>query len=340
MRIRFTQMLIRRQTLQHIRSSSSTRSSDVASNLPRRIIFGSCSSQTEDLIYWKTISSLRPDRVLLLGDNVYGGKNHIEGLREAYDALLKDAHFQIASKSVGIGNILATLDDNDYGNAGDACSQNPFKEEAKQLFLDVFDIYDERRAPGRGVYKVYQWSHRLQILLLDLRYDKTPFRYCDDHLHFLEDSNPDNTMMGANQWAWLEEQLKVPVQLRLLASPLQVLALGHSFECWRLFPHERERLLDRIHQSFGTTMILSGDRHFGAYYEDNVTSVVEITSSSLTHSVPKGLLDDEKDPLRVGDIVYRNNFGVLDCDWDSGKLTTSLRIAETGDILRTYAIDF
>jgi hypothetical protein len=92
---------------------------NLPSQVPCRIIFGSCSDETEDLGYWHRFSDLQPDLVVLMGDNVY---NH--NLKEAYQVLGQHPSFQKAREELCI---LATLDDNDYGNEGDACCKNPAK---------------------------------------------------------------------------------------------------------------------------------------------------------------------------------------------------------------------
>ena len=47
---------------------------------------------------------------------------------------------------------------------------------------------------------------------------------------------------GAEQWAWLEEQLRVPAQVRIIGSSIQVVDEDTSGETWANFPLERKRL--------------------------------------------------------------------------------------------------
>ena len=305
------------------------------SSLPRRIIFGSCSCQTEDLSYWDTLATQEPDIALLLGDNVYGGRNPID-LEKAYDTLGAHPSFQRACQSVPI---FATLDDNDYGNGGDACSRNPYKDSAKKVFLNFFQVpkEDERWQANRGVYTSLCWGEELQILMLDLRYHKDRFLETDERgapgkqCHVPDHSDTSKSMLGEQQWEWLENEMKKPFSLRLLASPLQVMAEGHGFECWRMFPLERERLLAMVNKSEGTTFIISGDRHAGAFYQ--MDELIEVTSSSLTHTVAQGLLDSELDSSRIGDFVHCNNFGMIDIDWEKGKVLLTLRRTDNGALL-------
>jgi hypothetical protein len=65
---------------------------------------------------------------------------------------------------------------------------------------------------------------------------------------------------------------------------------------------------------------------------------VEVTSSSLTHKVTKGLLDKEIDATRLGDFVYCNNFGQVDFDWAKKELLVTVRRSDTGAALASKII--
>ena len=321
---------------------------------PRSIVFGSCSSQKDDLSYWSTIIQQDPDLVLLLGDNIYGGDS-ITSLRQAYTQCAQHDAFREAYTTLPI---MATLDDNDYGGDGGGCESNDSssKEQAKSLFCDFWQIPadDERRRKGRGVYSSYTWGQALQIVMLDSRFHQNePFRKRQggdattkkSQGPFLASDKPSLTFLGESQWLWLQKQFQIPARQRILVSPIQVLAVGHSWDCWNLFPHERARLLQLIQDSTrddgSTTLILSGDRHFSAFYkqqhhDDDKKHFVEVTSSSLTHSCPEGLLK-ETDSTRLGDMIFENNFGIIHIAQDSlasgdTSMVVSIRNAQTGEL--------
>jgi hypothetical protein len=71
----------------------------------------------------------------------------------------------------------------------------------------------------------------------------------------------------------------------------------------------------------------------GALYEKD--GLVEMTASAWTHTIPFGAYDncnsvetcDEKDELRIGDLVRLNNFGSVEIDWEKRELTIALRKA-------------
>jgi alkaline phosphatase D len=266
---------------------------------------------------------------------VYGGKT-LRDLKEAYEEMGKHPSFQRACRSIPI---LATLDDNDYGNGGDASGENPNKDIAKKMFLDFFHVPkdDDRWQANRGVNTSVSWKEELQILVLDLRYHKSRFLETPDRRKHQPDfDNRDKTMLGEKHWKWLEHELQKPYRLRLVMSPLQVMAEGHVWECWRMLPYERERLLSLVHKTEGTTVILSGDRHAGALYQ--MGDLVEVTSSSLTHAVTEGLLDQEVDATRLGEFVYCNNFGQLDMDWHKKELMMTIRRTDNGSTVSSKII--
>jgi alkaline phosphatase D len=294
---------------------------------------------SEDLSVYDRIHKVQPDLLLLLGDNVYGGES-LDSLQQAYETF--GAHPSVQNVLQDIP-ILPTLDDNDY------CS-NQFRDEAKDLFLDFFQIHldDPRRTPLRGSYTSCVWggTSKLQIILLAVRYHASEFQkrpeHCEDRQRgpyiMSNDDDGDNSkiFLGTEQWDWLETQLlQIEAEMRLVVSPIQVLSQSHSWDGWNLFPNERERLLDLLEQSSGKKLILSGDRHVGGYYYRNSGSagITEVTSSSLTHSVPHGLLDHEVDPYRIGNLVHDNNFGLVEIDPETNRIEVSLCSAKTGERL-------
>jgi len=137
-------------------------------------------------------------------------------------------------------------------------------------------------------------------------------------------------MLSDDQWEWLENELNNN-ELTIVVSPLQVLATTHEFDCWNCNNQERERLLNLLLPK--STILLSGDRHVAALYQ--YQHLYEITSSSLTHSVPEGQLDAEQDPLRQSPFCYKNNFGMLDIESPNRVLAT-IRSCATGEPLMEW----
>lgn len=252
-----------------------------------RVAFGSCSSQRMPQPYWDTVTMFEPDILVLMGDNVYGDCDPLDfhlnntavdpiALKKAC-APLEQAYRDMASHpsvqgAASLIPVFATLDDHDYG-ISDATILNPFKDVARQLFRDFFNIND---LPSDGVYRSKSWGpagRRLQIILLDTRYSRSPFLSTGDpnapfkpYPDNLRNSstNIDNSsaeskrMLSEEQWIWFEEQLSQPADLRLVISSVQVLASVSPFECWRHIPSEQGRLIQLIQNK--SALVLSGDR--------------------------------------------------------------------------------
>jgi alkaline phosphatase D len=303
---------------------------------PRRIIFGSCSDSSLDLSYFDTFRSLAPDLVILMGDNVYGRSST---LKEEYKKLVNHPSFRRAKQELCL---LATLDDNDYGNhSGGGGGSGSFIESPDDAILLFSEVFKPNLANKKGVYQSYEWKDQLQILLLDLRYFGS--RKSSDANHPGVAQHPDcrimdnvQTWLGRDQWLWLEQELNKEFQLRLIISPLQVLSTCHTFECWNVVPQERMRLLTLLQGK--RSLLLSGDRHVSALYGTQDGAHYEITSSSLTHSVPHGLLDEEVDWHRKSHFTYENNFGMLELGQDT-TVVASIRSTKTANILQQWQLN-
>ena len=321
-----------------------------ASETVTRLAFGSCSNQYQPMPYWDTLIQFKPDAVVLTGDNIYGDciTKECNELTQAYQDLHNHASFQGAKKNLVV---LATLADHDYGKS-DANGDNPHKDMAKALFLDFFNIFDERRdRTNEGVYKSYSWgSHNqvVQLILLDTRYSRSPFLNSDEpgfpgkEVYMPDFVDHTKQMLSHEQWAWLGNELEQPANVRIIVSSIQVLANGHGFECWRMLPHERDRFESLLKETSSNSaiVIVSGDRHMGGFYE--IEGVVEITASSWTHTIPFGTFNDcknakecdERDDRRLDDLVRVNNFGSVEIDWETRNLTLSLRRTDATQMYR------
>ncbi len=147
-------------------------------------------------------------------------------------------------------------------------------------------------------------------------------------------------MLGDVQWAWLEEQLKQPADLRLIVSSVQVVADGHGWERWGNLPRERQKLYDLIRSTkAGRVLFLSGDRHIGAIYrETNGTPypVYDVTASGITQYFSAA---KEEGPNRITPIFGAENFGTIDIDWWAESVKIGLR-GMNGEIVREAKIPF
>ena len=327
------------------------------------IAFGSCASQNMPQSFWDTImlSSTnetsqqqqntsfhpRPDLFIYTGDNVYGdcSSDACTELRMAYYNLSRHPSIQGIASQIPI---IATLDDHDYG-MNNCHAHNPYKDTAKELFQEFFNYSWDDLPFHDGVYQSYAFGtdhQRIQIILLDTRYGRSPFDTTDDvtapfRPKQLDDI--DQQMLSEFQWKWLQMQIaKEPtVVVRIVISSIQVLNDVTGFEAWRHLPMEQERLLTLFQKE--PVIFLSGDRHVGGIYEmtkpTSTNRFVEITASSLTHSIPFGAYDacsnsDECDEsaglTRVsGPLVRENHYGTIAIDYEASMVTIALRRAES-----------
>ena len=246
--------------------ASSSKTVQTPATLPlRRIAFGSCATQARPQPIWDAVVATRPELTLLLGDNIYADTLDMNVMRAKYAKLAAMPGFQLLRKTCPI---LATWDDHDLG-ANDAGGDYPKKDESQKVFLDFFgDPADSPRRHRPGVYdsKVFgPEGKRVQVILLDTRYFRSRLKRkqpCKNSDPYEGNPDPTTTILGEAQWRWLGEQLRVPAEVRLLVSSIQVVAQDHGFEKWMNFPHERERLYNLIRETRAEgVIILSGDRH-------------------------------------------------------------------------------
>ncbi|MCA9435578.1 MAG: DUF1080 domain-containing protein [Candidatus Omnitrophica bacterium] len=289
-----------------------------------RIAFGSCARQGQPQPIWDSIAASDPDVFLFIGDNIYGDSEDMEVLKEKWNMLASEPGYQKLKETCPI---LATWDDHDYG-VNDGGADYPMKKESQKVFLDFFgEPQDSPRRKSEGVYdaKVFgPEGKRVQVILLDTRYFRSPLKTEENPFEegegvggsYVPDYDPASTMLGEAQWAWLEEQLKVPADLRIIASSVQVIANRHRFEKWGNFPLERQRLFDLIKKTKANgVVIVSGDRHTAEI--DRIEGEVgyplyDVTSSSLNQGHP---WRSEVNEHRVGGMYFDDNFGMIDIDW-------------------------
>ena len=186
-----------------------------------------------------------------------------------------------------------------------------------------------------GVYDVRTidaGSPRVQVIGLDTRWFRSRMQRTDERgapgkERYVPDPDARKTMLGDAQWQWLRERLREPADVRVLVSSIQVVAEGHGWECWSRLPAERERLYRLLRDSGARgVVVLSGDRHIGGVYRDAAAPLVhplyEMTSSGITHPWPSA---NEPGPNRIGPLVRVVHYGLVDIDFDTRRLTLSLR---------------
>ena len=294
-----------------------------------RIVFGSCADDDKpEHPVWDAMLAAQPDLSILLGDNVYADSAKfsaapsVELMRAEYAKLAASPGFAALRAAAPM---IATWDDHDYG-LNDGGKEFGFKSQAQKVFTEFWQLpADDPRHTREGVYSS-RWlqaaAANVQILLLDTRYFRDEQREkrvsisCSVANY---EKNPTGSVLGAQQWQWLERELQKPADLRLIVSSIQVIPEQHCFEKWANFPADRARLLDALaNAKGGRAVVLSGDRHLGEISALPVgagelaqAQLVEVTASPL--SARSGFGEGEVNDYRISsDNLRESQFGVLE----------------------------
>ncbi len=279
-----------------------------------RVAFGSCLRQDRPQPVWKSVLETAPDVFVFLGDNIYANTTDPEVMRRKYGLLNGQAGFRTLRNRC---RILATWDDNDYGS-NDGGANYPMRGLSQRIFLDFWRWSEGWSHPG-----VYQSrilgppGQEVQFILLDTRYFRS--NLVGESGLYRPNAEPDATVLGDLQWKWLEEELRKPAEVRIIASSIQVIPTEHRWEKWANFPRERERLFGLIASTGANGVVfLSGDRHLAEI--SRLTTGVpytlyEVTSSPLNQK--GGGSSAEPNRFRISQSNYREgNFGLITIDWD------------------------
>lgn len=314
-----------------------------------RISFGSCIKQDKPQPIWEAIIRNRPELFILLGDNIYGDTSDMAILREKYGMLQAQPGFAKLRQTCPV---IATWDDHDYGQ-DDSGAEYAMRRESQQVFLDFLEAgADDVRRKREGIYwsRVYgPEGKRIQVILLDTRYFRSPLKTGfavrepgeGYRGRYVPNADAEATILGEAQWKWLEEQLRVAAELRVIGSSFQVLSNQHGWEMWENFPRERQRLLTLIRTTAAEGVVLiSGDRHLAEMAAVERTSsegpgypLYEVTSSSLNQ--PSGNFTkagvrfaNEINPYRRGLTFFDTNYGNILVDWSQPDPVIRLQICD------------
>lgn len=293
--------------------------------------FGSCARQERPQPIWDAIRAAACDAFVLCGDNIYGDSPDPAVLREKYAQLAAMPGFAALRRTTPL---FATWDDHDYG-INDGGAGFPGAAAAQKEFCDFFQV--PAASPLRaspGVHDAVTFGpegKRLQLILLDTRSFRSPLKKDPSNPKVtLPNTDPGATMLGEDQWAWLERRLREPAEVRAVVTSISFASTEHGSEKWSNFPRERARFLDLVRRSGAKGVVLvSGDRHLaelsllkpadGAAYP-----LLEMTTSGLNQPAAKESEYTSKNPpkgppnrYRIHDRPYTgSNFGLLRIRWD------------------------
>lgn len=320
-----------------------------AQELISTIAFGSCLHQNKSQPIWKTISQQNPDLFVFMGDNIYSDTNDPKIMQNKYQKLANKKGYK---KLLDNTHILATWDDHDYG-INDSGAENPIKHQAQQIFQDFFKVPET--SPARenpGIYSAHYFSdgeNILQLIILDTRFFRTqaikltPDEACP-HTNYGQQLSSNASILGDEQWLWLEKELLKPAALRIIVSSIQVIPDQHCWEKWSNFPNQRNKLFTLIKDTKAKSLIfLSGDRHLAEISKINLTDrntpIYEVTSSGMN---TKMYGEGEKNKYRISSDNFReNNFGLLQINWVSPERYVLMSIInKSGSVLISHKLIF
>jgi alkaline phosphatase D len=306
-----------------------------------RIAFGSCINTNVHPMLDRTLKTPF-DLFILLGDNIYADTTNMTVMQRKYDALKESRFFRKLRKKAPV---LATWDDHDFG-ANDAGAEYPMKAQSQKLFLDfIGEPADSPRRRREGIYDAHLFGpsrQRVQVILLDTRYYRSLLSTGVNNVvpsggKYIPNPDPAATMLGEAHWAWLEQQLRVPAELRIIATGIQFVSEFSGGEAWANLPREKERLLDLLAKTEANGVIfISGDRHWAELSRldrPGRYSLYDLTSSALTQKHPRGTPTPNR--YRADPVTYHDaNLGLILIDWKSGKPAVTLQLLDVNGRVR------
>jgi alkaline phosphatase D len=307
--------------------------------------FGSCARQERPQPIWGAINAARCDAFVLCGDNIYGDSPDPEVLRGKYGLLAAMPGFAKLRETTPL---FATWDDHDYGlNDGGAGFSGA--EAAQKEFCDFFQV--PATSPLRSTPGVYDCvtfgpeGKRVQLILLDTRSFRSPLKKDPANPKVnVPNTDPGATVLGAEQWAWLERRLREPAEVRAVVSSISFISTEHGSEKWSNFPSERVRFIDLVHSTQAKGVVLiSGDRHLAELSLLKPTDgvpypIYDMTTSGLNQPVAKeseyGSENPPKGPpnrYRIHERPYTgSNFGIMRVAWDDPNPLVRLEVCGLG----------
>ena len=270
-----------------------------------KIGLGSCLDQDYPQPIWQSIKKEDLNYFIFLGDNVYGDTRYgsLRKMKSAYDKQKK-----VLPDFLNDISIFSIWDDHDFG-INDGGADYRFKRRAQELYLDFWEISkDDDRSNREGIYfsknEIF-FDKKFKFIFLDTRFFRSKLK--GKKSNYIENIEPDATILGNAQWTWLENELKSDFDFLFIFSSIQIIAKDHRFEKWSNFPNERAKLFELLEQFNDKTILFSGDRHRAGIYRKN--GIIEVTSSSMNKP---GSSFSETDSYLIGKTYPQENYGVLE----------------------------
>jgi alkaline phosphatase D len=290
------------------------------------IAFGSCGHEDEEQPVLSLAADYKPDAFVFLGDNIYGDTDNMDTLQHKYNKLGNKPEFQKLRTAT---KLYATWDDHDFGR-NDAGKWYPYKKESKEIFLNFFkEPAASERRKHEGIYHTEYLTKKgktIQLILLDVRTFRSDLLLFDKNnkelqqryfypLDYQPHTSTDSTLLGAEQWKWLEGELQKPADLRFICSGSQFSIEFNGYEAWANFPHEQKKMIELIKKTKANgVMFLTGDVHYAEISkleEPGLYPLYDVTSSGITSTWDFATPNKN----RIEGPVMLNHFGVVAVEW-------------------------
>ena len=243
--------------------------------------------------------------------------------------------------------VMGVWDEDDYGTLSPANNgeHNPDRENSRLQYFKFYNLDSERIDPRqRGIYHsviLGDSRHKVQILFLDthffrsdLVFNKTP-KFPKGP--YVPSKNKKTTILGSEQWAWLQKEFKTPVEFRILVTPTQFISSEQGQESWALFPESKKAMLNLLQkQNEKFTLFLSGNRLHGEMQKlkDKKGHVLlDVTAGGINRVSPSAYIPEAS---RVGSWLEEPNYADLQIDWEHRKAVVRV-IGEKNHVLQTHA---
>ena len=284
-----------------------------------RIAYGSCYKPEEQIssVLWEDVRNFRPDLFIWLGDNVYNAGRNMDSKRRAYNEGRDDLYYRlygpVAEPKIPV---TGTWDDNGFGEGEGLGNDYGCLASSQAEFVHHMSVPEsDPRHPAQGmnqrfgVYGSHMFArpgpsadgntNGIHVINLDARSHRSPTR----RDRGLPCEGAFSTMLGDEQWAWLEKELMTKKStIKVIASGTPILPpttreraptelcaydgpdgtfdaaneavgegtafTGTSYEGWGEVPQERTRLLQLVQKSMNAGMakrviFMSGEQHWG-----------------------------------------------------------------------------
>jgi len=276
------------------------------------------------------------DFVAFLGDYIYesggtgpvrshviGRVENLAGYRHRYALYKSDANLQAAHL---LCPWIITWDDHEVANnyAGDFFDENatppqlPFLELRAAAYQAWYEHQPVRVLPPKGsgdfrIYRGFDYGDLARILVLDTRQYRSD-QDCGDVIgpDCATFPNPNGTMLGAAQEAWVFDRLDASQALwnvlaqQVVFSPTPIGAL-RNFDQWDGYPLARQRIVDfLVDAAIRNPVILTGDIHSaGAGWLPRDTTGLtgplasEFVATGISSTFPEALAQLAKDIIEA-----------------------------------------